>query len=483
MATTRAMVALLVSTLVSHSAEFSPSAACTLQHARAPALQDGRLRLHRVGGAPARRREGTRWRMEAPQAVESVRARTLGQLVEKHVLLAAAVQAEDFPAAAQLRDEMARLRERDPILANYAQIKSAVEAEDFDEAIRLRAVLSRTLIAQSTDPPPLRRLLVCSLPGRQEGGSLVSVDEGGANAVELVPAGYSLATMDAAGVPACAWSPSGHFVAMLARRVEDGREELLVVSSVDGEVITSVRLPLTSACLEKLGLASGAPEERGDGGGVGGQDVQWSACGRYVTWTQSLDGKQALMSHVFAPSSSPWGGPCTRALLQGSRVAYSHVADASGRLVAAVLSDAATTVCEVEVDPQAEVAGVQWFRPLLSAGVDGQNRAGCHCPVAISSGVRGACKALCIELVREDPGVFMAAVGQAEEDTGEAVQWIPRGKSSVTAIDGVRKNSSPVFIHAYMHTWIHIHTCVHERTHVCVCVCVCVCANVHAVHK
>ncbi|MGB1596817.1 MAG: hypothetical protein ACPIOQ_28925, partial [Promethearchaeia archaeon] len=162
MATTRGMVALLVSTLVSHSAEFSPSAACTLQHARAPVLQDGRLRLHRVGGAPARRREGTRWRMEAPQAVESVRARTLGQLVEKHVLLAAAVQAEDFPAAAQLRDEMARLRERDPILANYAQIKSAVEAEDFDEAIRLRAVLSRTLIAQSADPPPLRRLLVCS---------------------------------------------------------------------------------------------------------------------------------------------------------------------------------------------------------------------------------------------------------------------------------------------------------------------------------
>jgi hypothetical protein len=54
-------------------------------------------------------------------------------------------------------------------------------------------------------------------------------------------------------------------------------------------------------------------------------------CGRYLTWQQSMDGQQMLLSHAFAPSSSSTtAGPRTRALLQGTKLTYSHVVGRGG---------------------------------------------------------------------------------------------------------------------------------------------------------
>jgi protein-arginine kinase activator protein McsA len=55
------------------------------------------------------------------------------RLVDTHLQLAGAVKREDFAQAAELRDEMARLRQQDRVLAVYSRLQAAVEQEDFDE--------------------------------------------------------------------------------------------------------------------------------------------------------------------------------------------------------------------------------------------------------------------------------------------------------------------------------------------------------------
>ena len=140
-----------------------------------------------------------------------------------------------------------------------------------------------TLLCQSARPPTQRRLLIIqSTPaasksaegqtigdGGRDGGSdkrgedrlLVSVDERGDKAVRMLPPGSCLV---ADAVDVCAWSPSGHFVASVARLQSSGAIVIHVNSAVDGQLIST--LSVSSA-------SSSSPSSSQD---AGVSALQWS---------------------------------------------------------------------------------------------------------------------------------------------------------------------------------------------------------------
>jgi hypothetical protein len=348
------------------------------------------------------------------------------------------VAREDFALAAKLRDEVGEQRAADVILATYKQIQAAVEDEDFEEAVRLGPALARQILAQSQSPPEQRRLLLFlgaeDTGGGGRGGSeareategsaaasVVTVNEFGGNVLEMLPEGYRLFSE---APDAVAWSPSGHFVGLVSRRADDGDCYVIISSAADGQLMASLRVSAWSRGVDARAAAGGGDEVRVS-------SLQWSPCGRYLTWLQVLDGQRALMSHAFAPTgSTQWGGPRTRPLVQASNLTYSHVNDLSGRVVAAVECEAETLLSLVDADPQAEVPGVTSWLPLIPPGV--QN-IGLHCPVAAEARMPmlAGKRVVCVEMVRDDPKPYLAAAAdssappQAASDP-PSLEWIPR---------------------------------------------------------
>ena len=346
------------------------------------------------------------------------------------------VAQERFALAAKLRDKKGQQREADAVLATYKQIQEAVDNEDFEEAVRLGPALARQILVQSQNPPPQRRLLVLLRSseagsgvsgGRQAGtppapASLVTLSEFGKHELDMLAAAYRLVSLAPDSV---AWSPSGHFVAVVARHIGDDKSYLLITSAADGHLMARLRLSSSSQD------AAPAPVGQDD---LKVASLQWSPCGRYLTWLQSLDGQRALMAHAFAPTASPqWGGPRTRPIVLASKLSYSHVNDLMGKVVAAVECEAETVLSLVDADPQAEVEGVTSWLPLISPGVQSLRL---HCPVAVSrqQGLPLPAKeVLCVEMVREDaaaPRYLAAAAPDAAANHSSSVsptlEWIPR---------------------------------------------------------
>lgn len=303
--------------------------------------------------------------------------------------------------------------------------------------MRLGPALARKILAQSEDPPEQRRLLLLLHAEGDSGSaaqqvaqdsdgaaspSVVTLNEFGGNVLEMLTPEYRLFSPTPDSI---AWSPSGHFVAVISRHAEDGDCYVLITSAADGQLMSSLRVSAWSA---DGGAGQGRTDDEVNIG-----SLQWSPCGRYLTWLQALDGQRALMSHAFAPTgSTQWGGPRTRALVEASHITYSHVNDLSGRLVVAMECEAETLLSLVDADPQAEVQGVTCWLPLIPSGV--QN-IGLHCPVAAERGKPAlrSKRVVCVEMVREDPTRYFAAAGASSEmrppqDAPESpsLEWIPR---------------------------------------------------------